>query len=126
MNTSTLLCLAICGFMLINYSSSLPACDRVHPERMKDCQILVRRWYELKDQYFKKCCEESKATGCPDCEAAAKRDATAKIKAEKKAARDAEKLKTKNVDAIVPVSIDDRIALGFGNRRTNVFRNTRH
>ncbi|KAH8376543.1 hypothetical protein KR093_000079 [Drosophila rubida] len=121
MNTNTRLCVAVCGFMLITGCATLPSCDRVQPEQKDHCLDIVRRWYELKDKFYVKCCEASEVNGCPECDAASKRDATSQIMADRKVMHSADN--TKKEHAIDPAMVDDRVALGFGSRRSALFRN---
>lgn len=105
----TSLCLSLCLLSLISSMAAYEDCSKVDSADVDRCRMQVRRLFELKDEFFKKCCADSNKRECPNaCNKLAHREATEAHKAELKDDRSLSS--THNpVEAII---LEDRISLG--------------
>lgn len=58
-------------FLMLTLIEAHRNCNQISdPTKLHDCK--VRRWYELKDKYFQKCCQNLISIGreslCPECD----------------------------------------------------------
>lgn len=106
--------LVICGLLWICNGLALKECQRVPAEHMELCRARVRHYYDLKQRFHQKCCEDelkiNADSDCEDCDSLASDQAAEALESEKN------EPKTKKDESVdnprVPVSIDDRISLG--------------